>query len=60
MTSCQRCGGPLGDQPARSRLTLARTLPICTPCGQDEARRERDKHPPIPPTDWPIPHPSNS
>jgi len=56
MNRCPRCTGPLGTQPARSRLTLARTVPVCTPCGRDEARRDHAGKPPIPPHRWPIPN----
>jgi hypothetical protein len=36
MRACPRCSGPLGDHPARSRVTLARDIPICDLCGSDE------------------------
>lgn len=52
MPRCPRCRGPLG-MPARSRMHTARAVPICTPCGTDEAVREQHGLPPVPPTDWP-------
>ncbi len=53
-TPCPRCGGPLGEHPARTRLTLDRDVRICTPCGTDEATRIARGEPPIPFGDWPI------
>ncbi|MFF0430357.1 hypothetical protein ACFYUJ_39095 [Streptomyces sp. NPDC004520] len=53
MTRCPRCGGPLGDTPARSRMTTDRTVPVCAACGTDEAVREHRGLSPLPPTDWP-------
>ncbi len=58
MNPCPRCRRPLDTHPARSRTTLRRTLPICTPCGRDEARRDRRGQPPIPPHRWPLPTPT--
>lgn len=52
-TRCPRCGGPLGERPARSRLTKDRDVRICTPCGTDEAVREENGRPPVPFGDWP-------
>ncbi|MFD8146103.1 hypothetical protein [Streptomyces sp. NPDC059708] len=54
LNTCPRCTGPLGIRPALSRITTARTLTICTPCGIDEALRDADRKAPIPPTEWPI------
>ncbi|MBH1939233.1 hypothetical protein I5Q34_34095 [Streptomyces sp. AV19] len=51
---CPRCGHPLGDHPARSRMTRARTVAICTPCGQHEADRQARGLAPIPPGEWPL------
>ncbi len=51
---CPRCGGPLGDRPARSRLTTAREVSICTPCGTEEAVRQADGKSPVPFGEWPI------
>lgn len=51
---CPRCGGPLGERPARSRLTTAREVFICTPCGTDEAVREAAGSTPVPFGDWPL------
>ncbi|MFD7429690.1 hypothetical protein ACIF6H_12245 [Streptomyces microflavus] len=51
---CARCGGPLGERPARSRLTADREVQICTMCGTDEAVREVDGLPPVPFGDWPL------
>lgn len=53
-TRCPRCGGPLGERPARSRLTVHRTVLICTACGTDEAVREVRQQPPVPFGDWPV------
>ncbi|MER7952343.1 hypothetical protein ABTY59_33620 [Streptomyces sp. NPDC096079] len=53
MTPCPRCSGPLGDTPARSRMTTERTISICAVCGTDEAVREFSGLSPVPPTDWP-------
>lgn len=50
---CPRCTGPLGGSLARSRMTHARDLGICSPCATDEAMREVAGQAPIPPTDWP-------
>ncbi|MET8690545.1 hypothetical protein ABZV77_40700 [Streptomyces sp. NPDC004732] len=52
-TRCPRCGGPLGERPARSRLTTDREVLICTTCGTDEAVREATGKPPVPFGDWP-------
>ncbi|MCC3767584.1 hypothetical protein [Streptomyces sp. UNOC14_S4] len=49
---CPRCGGPLGERPAGSRLTISRDVRICTPCGQDEAVRDATGQGPIPFDDW--------
>ncbi|QNP71573.1 hypothetical protein IAG44_20495 [Streptomyces roseirectus] len=51
---CPRCGGLLGERPARSRLTADREVLICTPCGTDEAVREATGRSPIPFDDWPL------
>lgn len=51
---CPRCGGPLGERPARSRLTADRDVFICTPCGLDEAERGASELPPVPFGDWPV------
>lgn len=53
-THCPRCGGPLGERPARSRLTTDREVFICTPCGADEAVREVTGRTPVPFGDWPL------
>ena len=35
---CPRCEGPLREEfPAGSRITKCRSIPICSPCGSDEA-----------------------
>lgn len=54
MTPCPRCTRPLDNRPARSRTTHNRDIPICTPCGHDEARRDARQNSPIPPGEWPI------
>ncbi|MET9676373.1 hypothetical protein ABZY68_25260 [Streptomyces sp. NPDC006482] len=54
MPRCPRCGGPLGSDPAQSRMQTVRTVRICVPCGTDEAVRDHQGHAPVPPTDWPI------
>ncbi|MFJ8385564.1 hypothetical protein ACIQ9Q_13830 [Streptomyces sp. NPDC094438] len=51
---CPRCSGPLGEQPARSRLTTDRDIRICTLCGTDEAVRETTGQTPVPFGDWPL------
>ncbi|QCX82682.1 hypothetical protein C9F11_45620 (plasmid) [Streptomyces sp. YIM 121038] len=51
---CPRCGGPLGERPARSRLTIARAVMICTACGTDEAIREANSQAPVPFDEWPM------
>lgn len=51
---CPRCGGLLGERPARSRLTVDRDVWICTPCGTDEAVRDATRQPPVPFDDWPL------
>ncbi|MFI5809168.1 hypothetical protein [Streptomyces sp. NPDC051561] len=51
---CPRCSGPLGDRPARSRLTAARDTYVCTTCGTDEAVREATGKAPTPFGDWPV------
>ncbi|MFF1906406.1 hypothetical protein [Kitasatospora sp. NPDC058218] len=51
---CPRCGGPLGERPARSRVTTDRDVPICTTCGTDEAVREAQRQAPVPPGEWPL------
>ncbi|MEU7230145.1 hypothetical protein [Streptomyces chrestomyceticus] len=53
-TRCPRCGGPLGDRPARSRLTVDREVMVCSVCGQDEAVRQAMGRTPIPFGEWPI------
>ncbi|GAA2242137.1 hypothetical protein GCM10010232_31510 [Streptomyces amakusaensis] len=53
-TRCPRCGGPLGDRPARSRLTIGRDVAICTTCGTDEAVREAAGLSPVPFGEWPL------
>lgn len=53
-TRCPRCGGPLGERPARSRLTIDREVFICTLCGTDEAVRDAAKRTPVPFGDWPV------
>ncbi|MFD9150360.1 hypothetical protein ACIPPN_21175 [Streptomyces diastaticus] len=53
-TRCPRCGGPLGEAPARSRLTTDREVLICTTCGTDEAVREATGRTPVPFGDWPL------
>lgn len=59
---CPRCCGPLycfpRDTAARSRTTLDRSIPICAPCGEDEAIREARRLAPIPAADWPIGRPA--
>ncbi|MCX5174262.1 transposase family protein [Streptomyces virginiae] len=57
MPTCPRCGSPANPATLTgSRTTTARHLPICNPCGTDEAVRDHTGQPPIPPTDWPINH----
>ena len=53
MSHCPRCTHP-GPLTSRSRTTLARTIAICSPCGQAEAARDATGRAPIPPADWPI------
>ncbi|MGW5401983.1 hypothetical protein [Streptomyces sp. NPDC003952] len=53
-TRCPRCGGRLGDRPARSRLTADRDVLICTTCGTDEAVREAQRQAPLPFGEWPL------
>lgn len=53
-TRCPRCGGPLGERPARSRMTTSREVIICTTCGTDEAVRAANHQPPVPFGDWPV------
>lgn len=53
-TRCPRCGGPLGERPARSRLTVDREVFICTTCGTEEAVQQATGKPPIPFGEWPI------
>ncbi|MFJ8628578.1 hypothetical protein ACIRD3_37845 [Kitasatospora sp. NPDC093550] len=53
-TRCPRCGGPLGERPARSRLTADRDVLICTTCGTDEAVRDAQQQPPVPFGEWPL------
>ncbi|MEV2264087.1 hypothetical protein AB0J13_36265 [Streptomyces anulatus] len=51
---CPRCGGPLGERPARSRLTAAREVFICTTCGTEEAVRHAHGQAPVPFGEWPL------
>ncbi|WP_161990414.1 hypothetical protein [Streptomyces alboflavus] len=54
-TPCPRCRQPYDTATAAaSRLTLPRTLPICSPCGTDEAVRDAQGLAPIPPREWPL------
>ncbi|MEU8887320.1 hypothetical protein [Streptomyces sp. NPDC048442] len=53
-TRCPRCGGPLGERPARSRLTADREVFICTTCGTEEAVREAHGQAPVPFGEWPL------
>ncbi|WP_188303173.1 hypothetical protein [Streptomyces sp. CBMA123] len=53
-TRCPRCGGPLGERPAHSRLTTHRDILICTTCGTDEAVRQAQRQAPVPPGEWPL------
>jgi hypothetical protein len=54
-TRCPRCTNPYDPgQPARSRVTLSRDIPICPPCGTDEAVRDAAGRAPIPPSEWPL------
>lgn len=53
-TRCPRCGGPLGERPARSRLTVDREVFICAPCGTEEAVREARGQAPVPFGEWPL------
>lgn len=54
LTRCPRCAAPYdARQPAHSRVTLGRNIPICPPCGTDEAMRDAAGRAPIPPTEWP-------
>jgi hypothetical protein len=42
---CPRCWGPLPTMPefpAGSRITRCRSIPICGPCGSDEALEQHD------------------
>ena len=42
---CPRCEGPLPhlpEYPAGSRVTACRSIPICGPCGSDEAHQQVD------------------
>lgn len=51
---CPRCRGPLGERPARSRLTTDREVLICTLCGTEEAARDARGQAPLPFGEWPI------
>jgi len=51
---CPRCSGPLGERPARSRLTLVRDIPICPLCALSEALADAAGIPPLPPGEWPV------
>ena len=53
MSNCPRCRGPLGEDPGRSRTTVARDIAICSPCAQAEAERDATGRAPIPPGEWP-------
>ncbi|MBT2394668.1 hypothetical protein [Streptomyces sp. ISL-100] len=53
-TRCPRCGGPLGERPARSRLTADRDVFICTTCGTEEAVRQAHGQAPVPFGEWPL------
>ena len=53
-TRCPRCGGPLGERPAHSRLTADREVFICTTCGTEEAVREAQGKAPVPFGEWPL------
>lgn len=55
MSHCPRCSRPLGERPGRSRTTVARDIPICSPCAQGEAYRDAAGLAPIPPGEWPRP-----
>lgn len=54
MTACPRCTQPIAGRSARSRVTHNRNIPICTPCGSDEAQRDATGRPPVPPDEWPL------
>lgn len=54
MSRCPRCQGPLGTDPARSRMTAQRDIPICSPCAQDEAGADAAGRAPVPPGEWPL------
>lgn len=49
---CPRCGEPIGEHPARSRVD--NTTPICTLCGTREALADAERTP-LPPVTQPIP-----
>jgi hypothetical protein len=60
---CPRCGMPLPTQPeypAGSRITKCRSIPICGPCGSDDAHQASDASRGIgsglsPASDWRVP-----
>lgn len=52
---CPRCTSPYtAAHAARSRITLQRTIPICAPCGADEADRDARGQAPVPIGEWPL------
>ncbi|MGX9891402.1 hypothetical protein [Streptomyces sp. NPDC002276] len=52
---CPRCTASYDPATAAtSRVTLARTISICSPCGMDEAERDAHGSAPIPHGEWPI------
>ncbi|MFJ2819394.1 hypothetical protein [Streptomyces sp. NPDC087294] len=53
-TRCPRCDCPLGERPARTRLTIDRDVRICSACGIEEAVRDAKGQPPIAFGEWPI------
>jgi len=56
-TRCPRCSTTYDpDTAAKSRVTLARTTSICSPCGTDEAVRDAAGRAPVPLGEWPITH----
>ncbi|WP_033287062.1 hypothetical protein [Streptomyces sp. NRRL F-525] len=52
---CPRCTASYDPATAAtSRVTLARTIPICSPCGSAEALRDEQGNAPIPHGEWPV------
>lgn len=55
---CPRCSNPYNARSAaKSRVTLARDISVCPPCGTDEAVRDSTGRAPVPPGEWPLTRP---